>query len=76
MPHTPLMLMILDGWGIRETKQDNAIALANTPNYDRLMKMAVLASSYLQSKNRPFSIDKSLSGCATVSASATTKMVI
>lgn len=37
MPHTPLMLMILDGWGIRESQQDNAIALANTPHYDRLM---------------------------------------
>lgn len=30
----PLVLMILDGWGYRENTQDNAIAEANTPQWD------------------------------------------
>ncbi len=30
----PLVLMILDGWGYREEAQDNAIAQANTPQWD------------------------------------------
>ncbi len=33
---TPLVLMILDGWGYREQSDNNAIALANTPNWDHL----------------------------------------
>lgn len=35
---TPLALLILDGWGYRETTESNAIAAANTPNLDRLAK--------------------------------------
>jgi 2,3-bisphosphoglycerate-independent phosphoglycerate mutase len=31
----PVMLMILDGWGIREMETGNAVLLADTPNYDR-----------------------------------------
>lgn len=34
-PHTPLALIILDGWGYREAASFNAIAAANTPNWDR-----------------------------------------
>jgi len=34
----PLILIILDGWGHREASADNAIAQANTPNFDRLLK--------------------------------------
>ena len=33
---TPLLLLILDGWGIREPAADNAISTAKTPNWDRL----------------------------------------
>jgi len=33
----PVMLLILDGWGHRETPTDNAIAQARTPNWDRLL---------------------------------------
>ena len=33
-----MMLMILDGYGINEHEQANAVKLANTPNLDRLMK--------------------------------------
>ena len=34
----PLVLTILDGWGIRAETHGNAIALARTPTYDRLMR--------------------------------------
>lgn len=38
-PHTkPVVLCILDGWGYRAEKADNATALAKTPNYDRLQQ--------------------------------------
>jgi 2,3-bisphosphoglycerate-independent phosphoglycerate mutase len=33
----PVMLTILDGWGWREDKADNAVKQANTPTFDRLM---------------------------------------
>lgn len=32
------MLMVLDGWGVREPSEDNAISLANTSNIDKLCK--------------------------------------
>ncbi|MGY0829511.1 2,3-bisphosphoglycerate-independent phosphoglycerate mutase [Azospirillum argentinense] len=32
----PVVLCILDGWGYREEREDNAIAQGNTPNWDRL----------------------------------------
>jgi 2,3-bisphosphoglycerate-independent phosphoglycerate mutase len=34
----PVVLCILDGWGYRPETQDNAIAQANTPVWDRLLK--------------------------------------
>jgi 2,3-bisphosphoglycerate-independent phosphoglycerate mutase len=34
----PLMLMILDGWGYREGREDNAIALGSTPCWDELWR--------------------------------------
>jgi 2,3-bisphosphoglycerate-independent phosphoglycerate mutase len=37
MTKKPVMLMILDGWGYREDRADNAVAQARTPNFDRLM---------------------------------------
>jgi 2,3-bisphosphoglycerate-independent phosphoglycerate mutase len=33
----PVCLVVLDGWGYREETTANAIALANTPHWDRLM---------------------------------------
>ncbi len=33
----PVMLMILDGWGINDSECGNAVALARTPNLDRLL---------------------------------------
>ncbi len=35
MPPRPVMLMILDGWGWREESENNAVKLANTPNFNR-----------------------------------------
>ncbi|MEE4295459.1 MAG: 2,3-bisphosphoglycerate-independent phosphoglycerate mutase [Wenzhouxiangella sp.] len=32
----PLLLLILDGWGHRSAAPDNAISVAQTPNWDRL----------------------------------------
>jgi len=34
----PLVLIIMDGWGIRKEKKGNAILNAKTPNYDFLLK--------------------------------------
>lgn len=33
----PVVLCILDGWGLRAETANNAVALSNTPNYDHLM---------------------------------------
>ncbi len=33
----PVMLMILDGWGVRPAGPGNAVSLARTPNLDRLL---------------------------------------
>jgi len=33
----PVVLCILDGWGISAETRGNAVALANTPNFDRVM---------------------------------------
>ncbi|OOY39163.1 phosphoglycerate mutase (2,3-diphosphoglycerate-independent) [Solemya velum gill symbiont] len=35
---TPTLLLILDGWGLGENEPDNAIIMANTPNWDKLWK--------------------------------------
>lgn len=34
----PLLLAILDGWGLSDQKENNAFHLANTPTLDRLME--------------------------------------
>lgn len=34
----PVVLLILDGWGIEDSREANAIKLANTPNYSRIIK--------------------------------------
>ena len=36
MSNKPLILMILDGWGVREEKEGNAVLAAKTPNFDNL----------------------------------------
>jgi 2,3-bisphosphoglycerate-independent phosphoglycerate mutase len=37
MPSLPLVLLVLDGWGLRESRDHNAIALAKTPVYHDLL---------------------------------------
>src|SRR5512133_797458 len=32
----PVVLVVLDGWGLNSSRENNAVALANTPNMDRL----------------------------------------
>ena len=34
----PVVLCILDGWGLSPTREGNAVALADTPNFDRIWK--------------------------------------
>ena len=34
----PIVLCIMDGWGIKKNIKNNAIGLAKTPNYDELIK--------------------------------------
>lgn len=34
----PVMLTILDGWGLSDSTEHNAVAQARTPNFDRLMR--------------------------------------
>ena len=38
MKQKPVVLMILDGYGLNEKTAGNAVALANTPVMDKLMK--------------------------------------
>lgn len=38
MKHTPVILVILDGWGTSTEKKGNAIAQANLPNYNFFLK--------------------------------------
>ena len=34
----PFVLIIMDGWGINPRKEGNAIALAHTPNIDKIAR--------------------------------------
>ncbi len=36
--HRPFVLIIMDGWEINPRKEGNAIALARTPNIDKLAR--------------------------------------
>ena len=38
----PVLLVVLDGWGIRAQRDANAIAIAGTPNMDALMGLTRL----------------------------------
>ena len=35
----PVLLVVLDGWGIRAQREANAIAIAGTPNMEALAKV-------------------------------------
>ncbi|MHA3980033.1 2,3-bisphosphoglycerate-independent phosphoglycerate mutase [Halovulum sp. GXIMD14794] len=38
MATKPVVLCILDGWGLNPSREANAVALADTPNFDRIMR--------------------------------------
>jgi 2,3-bisphosphoglycerate-independent phosphoglycerate mutase len=44
MPYRPVVLCILDGWGASPRSEDNAVALADTPVFDRLIESRPHAS--------------------------------
>ena len=46
MGKKPTVLMILDGYGLNECKEHNAIALANTPVMDELMATCPYVKGY------------------------------
>lgn len=50
VPRRPVLLVILDGFGVNPAKANNAIALANTPNFDRYF--AVHPHTTLQASGR------------------------
>ena len=37
MPQSPVVLIVLDGWGYRPEREGNAIAIANVPTWDSLV---------------------------------------
>jgi len=39
----PVVLIVMDGFGLRDEKEGNAIATANTPNLDKLFKEGLLS---------------------------------
>lgn len=39
MSNAPVALIVLDGWGFRSEREGNAIALADTPTWDRLWSL-------------------------------------
>ncbi len=49
-PSGPVVLCILDGWGYRAEAEDNAIALADTPSWERLLTTA--PHSFLNASDR------------------------
>ncbi len=46
MSKKPVVLMVLDGYGISDNKEGNAIAMANTPAMDKLMAESPFAKGY------------------------------
>lgn len=58
--YRPTLLIILDGWGIREQREFNAIKLAKTPNMDRLTK--TFPSTLLQASGEFVGLPKGLMG--------------
>ena len=49
-PTGPVVLVVMDGWGLSEKKNYNAVALAATPNYDALRRR--FPTSQLQTSGR------------------------
>lgn len=56
----PVMLMILDGWGVRQADQANAVALAHTPNLDSLK--ADYANTFLTTSGKAVGLPDGIMG--------------
>jgi len=46
VPSKPVVLCILDGWGNSDAIDNNAIASANTPNFDRFLEQGLVSELY------------------------------
>ena len=57
---TPVMLMILDGWGKRASDKGNAVSLAETPCLDRLL--AEYPKTQLQTSGRAVGLPDGVMG--------------
>ena len=53
----PVVLCILDGWGLRDDPTGNAPLLANTPNFDAIMR-GPPASLFSKYSNTPHKTQK------------------
>lgn len=58
--HCPTVLCILDGWGVRAETDYNAIALAKTPNWDRMVK--VFPAAHLEASAEEVGLPKGQMG--------------
>ena len=56
----PIVLCIMDGWGIKKNIKNNAIGLAKTPNYDELIKN--FPSSFLEASGNFVGLPKNQIG--------------
>ena len=45
---SPVILCIMDGWGLRDSTSANAVAMAATPAYDALLRAGHMQSWPLQ----------------------------
>ncbi len=59
-PVSPVVLVILDGWGYREESDGNAIAVANTPNFDSLW--TAYPSTLIQTSGKAVGLPKGQMG--------------
>lgn len=65
VPHDkPIALIILDGWGLSASDEGNAIAAANTPNFDKIM--ASFPNVTLEAAGEAVGLAKGSSGNAEV----------
>src|SRR2546428_4976485 len=50
-PRTPVVLIVLDGWGFRPGQEGNAVELGRTPTWHRLWARSEEHTSELQSRS-------------------------
>lgn len=54
----PVVLLVLDGWGVAPYSDQNAITLANTPTYDRLISEYPAMTLYASGQEVGLSVDQ------------------